>query len=139
MKAKSWRAQLRRLSLGDKPFPAQPGRLFFDAGASAEDRIRYRGSGKSGHRTPTIRMTEPRLPHLFRRLANFLRAAVEESKASARGEQAVGMEEAALRLATCRSNVCGQHRPSDDRCADCGCKLRNKVTWRSAHCPRRLW
>jgi hypothetical protein len=84
-------------------------------------------------------MTEPRLPHLFRRVANFLRAAVEESKASARGEHAVDMEEAALRLATCRSNVCGQHRPSDDRCAACGCKLRNKVTWRSAQCPQNLW
>jgi hypothetical protein len=83
-------------------------------------------------------MPDRRLPHFFRRAASFLRASAKETAAVARGEPPLPKEEAALRLATCVSNVCGQY-DGGDLCLACGCRLREKVKWRTAKCPEGLW
>jgi hypothetical protein len=83
-------------------------------------------------------MADRRLPGIFRRTASFLRASAEETAAVARGEPPLPKEDAALRLATCVSNVCGRY-DGGDLCLACGCRLREKVKWRTAKCPEGLW
>lgn len=82
---------------------------------------------------------EPELPSKMEMARNFLRASASEAAAIAKRTPKISEEEAARRQAICAGNACGQHRPSDDRCAACGCPVRAKSRWRSLSCPRGLW
>ncbi len=82
---------------------------------------------------------EPRPPGFFQMVRTFLRASTRESAAILRGDPEMPAEEIARRYAICRSNICGQYMPLDDRCAACGCNVPKKIAWRTAACPDGYW
>ena len=65
------------------------------------------------------------------------------------GEGSVGEKLAAIRLATCRSNRCGEFNARKETCKVCGCHMPTKVTYarvkkrggrlETVACPKGLW
>jgi hypothetical protein len=82
---------------------------------------------------------EPELPSRLEMARNLATAAAVEAMAIARRTPKITESEASRRRAICQANTCGQHRPSDDRCAACGCPVLAKSRWRSTTCPLALW
>ncbi len=81
----------------------------------------------------------PRPPGFFKMMRGFLGASTRESIAILRGDPEMPPAEIERRHSICRSNVCGQYMPFDDRCAACGCNVPKKIAWRTASCPDGHW
>lgn len=80
---------------------------------------------------------EKALPSVGRMAVNFGRALAEEAAARLMGVPAVTSEREAERKAICEG--CPEYRPSDGRCAKCGCWRNKKASWRSQRCPLKRW
>jgi len=72
---------------------------------------------------------------IFKKGANFIKSA---TKHVAGGMKNVSQEEMDRRIAICEGCefFTGGDRP---RCAKCGCHLKIKARWESAHCPINKW
>lgn len=84
--------------------------------------------------------SEPPLPPIAQRVANFSRAVELQLAAKRKGiPWHIADEEAERRRAICQG--CDHHRPSDDTCAhpQCGCPLKRKARWSQASCPLGHW
>lgn len=82
---------------------------------------------------------EKPLPSKAKMAVNFSQAVVTDI---ATGRQRRSVKEAETILeAFCKGNgtACEWYRPSDKRCAACGCYLEKKVAWKSQHCPMNKW
>jgi hypothetical protein len=55
------------------------------------------------------------------------------------GDLHLEQEEIDMRTDICEANVCGRYRPSDHRCAECGCFLVEKIPLTAEYCPLLLW
>lgn len=80
--------------------------------------------------------SERNLPPLGTQAKNFAKAVFRNIGT---GFQHAEQEEQDDRRSICESNVCGNYRPSDDRCADCGCFLAEKIPLIAETCPLMLW
>lgn len=91
-----------------------------------------------GHCEPC---TEAKLPPLLAQARNFAEFAAAWKQA---GFPTTSQPDWEQRVAICESNGCGQFRPSDYRCASCGCFIRIKAGLRAqpdgkSDCPLGLW
>jgi len=78
---------------------------------------------------------EQRKPSILEKGANFIKSA---AKHVAGGMKIVSQEEMDRRMAICAGCefFTGGDRP---RCSKCGCHLKIKTRWESAHCPINKW
>lgn len=88
------------------------------------------------------RPVENPLPSLFQQARNAGAAAARSARALAAGQPLRASADAIVaRLLICE--VCPEYRPSDHRCAKCGCKLRgklaNKLALAAESCPLGKW
>lgn len=82
--------------------------------------------------------SEPRLPSLLTQATNLAKAAGRVAVAAATGEPVLRpAEQQSACLAICAA--CPSHRPSDDRCAECGCSVAQKVKFQTEICPLAKW
>lgn len=77
---------------------------------------------------------EPSLPPLTAQVGNLMRSAARHVAA---GMPEASPEEQDHRKSLCRG--CEQYRPSDDRCAACGCYVKEKTSWKLEACPLGKW
>lgn len=83
---------------------------------------------------------EPDLPPLTQQAKNLAGSIGRNAKhVLTGGKLHVEKEEASLRESICQSNVCGNYRSSDNRCAECGCFLVEKIPLTAEYCPLLLW
>jgi hypothetical protein len=113
-------------------------RLCADSNADAESREAYRNlvvrkaSGESKAQYPPAAI----------QLKSALSAIGGIAVAAIKGEPiAVGDEDAARRLAICRSNTCGLYVAAEGRCKQCGCftAYKTRLATEDGHCPVHLW
>jgi len=101
----------------------------------ARKRIEERRKGVA--RTPPSKppSKKQRQPSIFKKGANFIKSA---AKHVAGGMKAVSQEEMDRRMAICEGCefFTGGDRP---KCSKCGCHLKIKARWESAHCPINKW
>jgi hypothetical protein len=96
----------------------------------------------AGH-WPPIRKTEssePALPSKLTMTRNAGAAVVQAVRS--RGKK-VSDEEFERRTAICKGGGgiarCDSYRPSDNRCSECGCRLKYKPRLEAWHCPLEKW
>lgn len=77
---------------------------------------------------------EPPLPPLLSQAGRY---AVAQARHLAAGMPEVDAATLEARLAVCRG--CDRYRPSDERCAACGCVLRSKAVRSIEVCPLGRW
>jgi hypothetical protein len=83
---------------------------------------------------------EKPLPGIGAQAANFGKALVRSAVHVAKGgDLRLEEEEQEDRRSICESNICGNYRASDDRCADCGCFLADKIPLAAEYCPLMMW
>jgi hypothetical protein len=70
-------------------------------------------------------------------LRTFTGALAAECGAALSGDQAVGAEEKAMRVAICEA--CEFFILADRRCSKCGCWVETKTAFRSQCCPEAKW
>ncbi len=94
--------------------------------------VRFRKAAAGGKRPPGLaRMAE-----------NFGRAVLAEGRAVAAGVEPLTEEERRRRLAICLApcrSLMGGPDGEAPRCAECGCYVHRKTSWRSQKCPRGKW
>lgn len=79
-------------------------------------------------------LPEPDLPPLAVQVMNLTKSAARHIAA---GMPEASPEEQNRRESLCRG--CEKYRPSDDRCAACGCYVKEKTSWQLEMCPLGKW
>lgn len=111
---------------GLSPLESLPSRLI----QRAEESLPVKRSGCGGCNKGK---SKP-LPSTLRQAGNLAKALI---KHKLDGSVKLNSDQINARLSIC--NQCEWFRPEDDRCASCGCFVKEKATWRSEDCPVGNW
>jgi hypothetical protein len=82
--------------------------------------------------------TEEAPPGILQRAANYVAAVARYRREHG---WMLPLELSESRYQVCRSNSCGLYDATLDRCQHrkCGCTVKEKVTWSTERCPKKLW
>lgn len=85
---------------------------------------------------PHKKPDEPELPPMWKQLWNYSKA---KARYMAAGQPNVTEEQHKARLEICENCPTKKFRPSDGRCAACGCFVEEKALYATETCPEKHW